>query len=232
MQWHYENNRVIAGPVEENEAVDLIKSGRIVPNTLVWNETMSDWKPACETELATWFSLPSRKRPPPLPPVLSDTAGESPKEEVRRIPRQRGRLLSKIAWVLDRAAVRLEEVSNVLFSCSGRLARWSKENCSNLWKWMFSQAGSQAGLYAGGVILLILIVSGAASWKSFRIRHAMGIAAGLGLLVVCIFPLLFVPSLICLFLTLVFAGLFLTVRLCLGLIRLLQSVCVARKEDA
>lgn len=45
MQWYYVKNGAQTGPVSEADFSALIASGGITNQTLVWNETMKDWKP-------------------------------------------------------------------------------------------------------------------------------------------------------------------------------------------
>jgi hypothetical protein len=45
MHWFYERNGKQAGPVTEQEFDQLVQSGAIQEETLVWNEGMSDWQP-------------------------------------------------------------------------------------------------------------------------------------------------------------------------------------------
>ena len=42
-EWYYANNNENLGPVSEEEMQELIQSGVIQPNTLVWTEGMKDW---------------------------------------------------------------------------------------------------------------------------------------------------------------------------------------------
>lgn len=62
--WYYATaDRANNGPVSGEELRQLLKSGVIVPNTLVWNKEFGKtWKPIRDTELAF-----SENSPPPLP---------------------------------------------------------------------------------------------------------------------------------------------------------------------
>lgn len=52
------------GPLSIDEVREALLDGRLRPETLVWAETMAEWAPAAETELAELFGA----LPPPLPP--------------------------------------------------------------------------------------------------------------------------------------------------------------------
>jgi len=47
--WYYESNDQQIGPVPESELQQRIAEGVIAKTTLIWNETMPDWKPAGAT---------------------------------------------------------------------------------------------------------------------------------------------------------------------------------------
>jgi len=58
--------------------IDQLKSVGLLPETLVWTEGMSDWKPAKEVdELIILFKTPPPPSPPPLPPLKEGTMGLS-----------------------------------------------------------------------------------------------------------------------------------------------------------
>ncbi|MFN2621770.1 MAG: RDD family protein [Chthoniobacterales bacterium] len=45
MNWYYAENTTRKGPFDETAFAELLKSGRITPDTLVWRENFADWKP-------------------------------------------------------------------------------------------------------------------------------------------------------------------------------------------
>ena len=45
MEWFYATSKDPIGPISEEEFQNLAKQGKITPKTLVWNSTMTDWKP-------------------------------------------------------------------------------------------------------------------------------------------------------------------------------------------
>jgi hypothetical protein len=51
MDWFYAVNDERKGPVNDAQLPALISSGKISPDTLVWNHSMADWKPAGQTSL-------------------------------------------------------------------------------------------------------------------------------------------------------------------------------------
>ena len=56
--WHYQKNGAAEGPLNEQEALDLIRSGSISSQTLVWTEGMEDWSAAENTALSKFFPPP------------------------------------------------------------------------------------------------------------------------------------------------------------------------------
>lgn len=51
MDWYYVDGGKSAGPVGEEQLVELTRTGKIAPDTLVWREGMAEWKPCRESGL-------------------------------------------------------------------------------------------------------------------------------------------------------------------------------------
>jgi uncharacterized RDD family membrane protein YckC len=45
MEWYYVDAGKSTGPISEPQLVDLIKAGKVTPDTLLWREGMTEWKP-------------------------------------------------------------------------------------------------------------------------------------------------------------------------------------------
>ncbi len=60
-RWYYAEDGAERGPVDQTVFDDLIESGEVGPDTLVWREGMSRWRPARD-ELPV---LGAQSRPPP-----------------------------------------------------------------------------------------------------------------------------------------------------------------------
>jgi hypothetical protein len=45
MQWYYVEAGQQAGPVEDALLDELVRTGRVQPDTLVWREGMASWEP-------------------------------------------------------------------------------------------------------------------------------------------------------------------------------------------
>lgn len=69
MKWYYALNNQRLGPVSENEFDFLVHQGKILPDTLVWNETLANWRPLREV-------LPPE--PPPYVPAILPQASAAP----------------------------------------------------------------------------------------------------------------------------------------------------------
>lgn len=65
MQWYYAAEGKEAGPLEEQEFDELVQAGSIRPETLVWNATLTDWKPLSQVSPEK-LAVPATT-PPPLP---------------------------------------------------------------------------------------------------------------------------------------------------------------------
>ena len=59
MTWHYAINDQQLGPVSDEQLEQLLSSGQINSDTLVWREGMADWQPLNA----------ARSAPPPIPPL-------------------------------------------------------------------------------------------------------------------------------------------------------------------
>lgn len=66
MKWTYAEQSGLQHEFNESELPALIGSGRITADTLVWNETMSDWQPCGEVRPDLFED---RAGPPPLSPA-------------------------------------------------------------------------------------------------------------------------------------------------------------------
>jgi len=81
-EWHYAVDGQPQGPVQEADLVNMLSSGRLPPETMVWTQEMQDWAPANQLE-----GLIPKASPPPMPqfsaapgeavPYSSSTAAEA-----------------------------------------------------------------------------------------------------------------------------------------------------------
>jgi uncharacterized RDD family membrane protein YckC len=72
MNWYYVDQGQQTGPVNDAQFEELVRSGKILPDTLVWREGMAAWQPFREANIP-----PPSSEPPPAAGVGS-TVGESP----------------------------------------------------------------------------------------------------------------------------------------------------------
>ena len=63
--WHYIKNGVQVGPAPTEAIKDMITSGTIPADTLVWHEGMTGWLPASSQSEFSGITSPST--PPPIP---------------------------------------------------------------------------------------------------------------------------------------------------------------------
>ena len=52
MNWYYAEDANRKGPFDDAAFAELVKSGQVTPDTLVWREDLTDWKPYREVALA------------------------------------------------------------------------------------------------------------------------------------------------------------------------------------
>ena len=52
MQWYYVKNGQKEGPLSNADIPQFVRRGEITDDTLVWNETMTDWAPFNEVHFA------------------------------------------------------------------------------------------------------------------------------------------------------------------------------------
>jgi len=71
MQWHWADESQRQHAAEEAELAEFARNGSISPETLVWNETLPDWRPAGEAR-PDWFDGVSQ--PPTLTPAQVQAA--------------------------------------------------------------------------------------------------------------------------------------------------------------
>ena len=64
-EWHLGKNGETKGPFTEAALKEMVVSGNLTRDTLVWASGMEGWMPAGESELASLFA----DMPPPLPPA-------------------------------------------------------------------------------------------------------------------------------------------------------------------
>jgi len=62
--WFYEKDAKAAGPVSEEELWEMLNSGEITKDSLVWKEPMEKWLPFSEVPE---LRIPPRPKPPPIP---------------------------------------------------------------------------------------------------------------------------------------------------------------------
>ncbi len=68
--WHFQKDGTAKGPFNDTQIGDLISSGDVTPQTLVWTEGMEYWSAAQNTKLANRF----RQVPPPVTKVAPQPA--------------------------------------------------------------------------------------------------------------------------------------------------------------
>src|SRR5262245_27745555 len=70
IMWHFQKDGTAKGPFNQTQIGELIRSGDVTPQTLVWTEGMEHWSAAENTNLANWF----RQVPPPITKIALSPA--------------------------------------------------------------------------------------------------------------------------------------------------------------
>ncbi|MBT5019442.1 SPFH domain-containing protein [Planctomicrobium sp.] len=66
--WYVAVNGKSEGPFDMNQMAQGAQAGQVAKNTMVWSQSLGDWKPASEVgELSMIFGPPSPPPPPPAP---------------------------------------------------------------------------------------------------------------------------------------------------------------------
>ncbi|MEI8285483.1 MAG: DUF4339 domain-containing protein [bacterium] len=66
MEWYYlDNQKQQIGPIDEAEIYNLVANAAMKKATMVWNESLENWLPACDSSLGALFV--ASKPPPPVP---------------------------------------------------------------------------------------------------------------------------------------------------------------------
>ena len=71
--WFYEKDKKPSGPVSEEELWELLNTGEITKDSLVWKEPMEKWLPFSQVQE---LRLPPRPKPPPVPEAEKDSVSE------------------------------------------------------------------------------------------------------------------------------------------------------------
>jgi uncharacterized RDD family membrane protein YckC len=73
--WFYEKDGKPSGPVSEIELWDLLNTGEITKDSLVWKEPMEKWLPFSQVQE---LRIPPRPKPPPIPEPEEVSVSEDP----------------------------------------------------------------------------------------------------------------------------------------------------------
>lgn len=97
MNWFYVDAGQQAGPVDDAQLQDLVRTGRIQGDTLVWREGMPDWRPYAEArpETAPAPELRMAMSPSAQEPPLARVVEPAPGEEDSAACTECGRVFSK-----------------------------------------------------------------------------------------------------------------------------------------
>jgi uncharacterized RDD family membrane protein YckC len=77
MNWYYVEGGQQAGPVSEAEFLNLVGTGKVQPDTLVWQEGMANWQPYSALRAGGSGAVPPNAPPPMLTGSAGTVAGGS-----------------------------------------------------------------------------------------------------------------------------------------------------------
>ena len=153
MKWIYADQDDLQHEIEETDFPDLITSGIVSRETLVWNETMPDWK-ACGEVLPALFDHPS------VPPALTSAEQRqvqnlTPQTQTGPPPLDSLALCSMIFGILGILCIQLFSVPAVI--CGHMAYKKATLNPGNSSNRGFAIAGIITG-YIGVLFLLIFLL--------------------------------------------------------------------------
>jgi hypothetical protein len=95
MDWYYDAGGQQSGPVPESQLDELVRSGAVQHDTLVWRSGMPDWQPLHQARPSN--AIPPLA-PPVLPPIINGGIGDVCVECRRPFPQSEMVLLNN-SWV-------------------------------------------------------------------------------------------------------------------------------------
>ena len=97
--WFYEKDSKPAGPVSEEELWELLNTGVITKDSLVWKEPMEKWLAFSEVHE---LRIPPRPKPPPIPepepPIVSDDSSFDPPDAPDPEPEEKVEHVEKVVF--------------------------------------------------------------------------------------------------------------------------------------
>ena len=90
--WYYVEDGKQVGPVSEQELVNLLQSGKLNSNTLIWTQKLTAWLRACDVEnlAPSCFTPPPIPIAPPIPVVRADLKQPQSPPPLPPIPQKTG----------------------------------------------------------------------------------------------------------------------------------------------
>lgn len=158
--WHYSIGGTSLGPANENQLGQLIFTGQVNGETLVWQEGMAEWLPLSQTSLVRLL--------PPTPMGLGPKTFQPPAPyNPYQAPRS--------PYVHPVGAAPILTWKHILWSFEGRIARRHYWGAQGIWLCIFVVLFAiVAGLGRGGVrlplLILLLLTLIPAMWSSLAIH--------------------------------------------------------------
>jgi uncharacterized RDD family membrane protein YckC len=179
MVWYYVKDGARQGPVEEAEFSRLVSQSIVRPDTLVWREGMSDWRPYSTVEPAT-----------PPPPRETAEVRVEPRPEPQMAAPEPVRAQDPIQAYAVAAPVQPAAASSPLLYCSQCGQPYRSEemvrfgtatvcaNCKDIYAQRLRETGHVAGArhYGGFWIRFVaVLIDGIALWiVNFALELALG----------------------------------------------------------
>ena len=79
--WFFARHGQQHGPVTDDDLSEMLATGSLSPDALVWTEGMKEWRPAKDVEGLILRDLPPPLSPPPIPNDRNDSTTPPSDEE-------------------------------------------------------------------------------------------------------------------------------------------------------
>ena len=114
MKWHYGVGNQMLGPVEDEDLLNLVRSGTITPDTLVWASFLPKWTPA--KEVKGLFKKAGVKLPP------ENVTSGKPRGDQSETGQKRGDATRPVEEALDHRV--LNEIDGLVNPTAELLSKW------------------------------------------------------------------------------------------------------------
>ena len=159
MQWFYADESDHQHEVSEDELRSLIAAGTVGRDTLVWNETMSDWQPGASVR-PEWFG--EEPGPPALTPAQR-RAAEAPAPTLQTYQAPETDAVAVVSLVFGILGILCFQLFSVVAVITGHIAyNKAKRSAVPSGNKGMALAGLITGYLGIAILVVIVVIYGAA----------------------------------------------------------------------